>query len=70
MVEYLRVVSWYQSNVTAHTLQRATDANTDLSRPTWIVPLAHHREPKPLERYVVSFIRLHERGFNAPPVSS
>jgi hypothetical protein len=32
----------------------------------WMVPPASHREPNPLYDYVVSFIRLHERGFTAP----
>jgi hypothetical protein len=31
-----------------------------------MVPLASDREPNPPYGYVVSFIRLHERGFNAP----
>jgi hypothetical protein len=71
MVEYLRAGLWYRSNVDAHTLQGLVDggqqsAHTDSSRPVWIVPPAHHQEPQPPEGYVVSFIRLHERGFNAP----
>jgi hypothetical protein len=71
MVEYLRVGPWYRSNVDAHTLQGLVDggqltANTYSSRPTWIVPPAYHQESQPPEGYVVSFIRLHELGFNAP----
>jgi hypothetical protein len=31
-----------------------------------MVPAASHREPNPLYGYVVSFIRLHERGFTTP----
>jgi hypothetical protein len=34
--------------------------------PVWMVPLASDREPNPPYGYVVSFIRLHERGFTAP----
>jgi hypothetical protein len=34
--------------------------------PTWMVPPASHREPNPSYGYVVSFIRLHERGFTTP----
>jgi hypothetical protein len=34
--------------------------------PTWMVPLAPDREPNPPHDYVISFIRLHERGFTAP----
>jgi hypothetical protein len=71
MVEYLRVGPWYRSNADVHTLQGLVDggqltANTDSSRPAWIVPPAHHQELQPPEGYVVSFIRLHERGFSTP----
>jgi hypothetical protein len=31
------------------------------------VPSANHREPVPLEGYVVSFVTFHERGFGVPP---
>jgi hypothetical protein len=31
----------------------------------WIVPLASVWEPNSLYGYVVSFVRLHEHGFNA-----
>jgi hypothetical protein len=31
------------------------------------VPLTNHREPVPLEGYVVSFVAFHERGFGMPP---
>jgi hypothetical protein len=70
MVEYLEVEPWYRSNVDAHTLEGLVvggqlTTNTDPSRPAWIVPPAHRQEPQPLEGYVVSFDRLHERGFNA-----
>jgi hypothetical protein len=34
--------------------------------PAWMVPLASDRETNPPYDYVVSFIRLHERGFTAP----
>jgi hypothetical protein len=34
--------------------------------PAWMVPPASDREPNPSYGYVVSFIRLHERGFTAP----
>jgi hypothetical protein len=36
------------------------------SRPEWIAPSPDHREPSPLEGYVVSFICFHERGFGVP----
>jgi hypothetical protein len=34
--------------------------------PAWMVPPASDREPNPPYGYVVSFIRLHERGFTVP----
>jgi hypothetical protein len=41
-------------------------ANEDGRPAEWIVPPAADREPNPPEGYVVSFVRYHERGFNAP----
>jgi hypothetical protein len=38
----------------------------DSMYPAWMVPPALDREPNPLHGYVVSFIRLHERGFTTP----
>jgi hypothetical protein len=34
--------------------------------PVWMVPPAPDKEPNPRHGYVVSFVRLHERGFIAP----
>jgi hypothetical protein len=34
--------------------------------PAWMVPPKSDREPNPPHGYVVSFVRLHERGFTAP----
>jgi hypothetical protein len=34
--------------------------------PVWMVPPVSDREPNPPHGYVVSFVRLHERGFTAP----
>jgi hypothetical protein len=42
------------------------EANEDGRPAEWIVPPAGDRAPNPPEGYVVSFIRFHERGFNAP----
>jgi hypothetical protein len=36
------------------------------SYPVWMVPSTLDREPNLPYSYVVSFIRLHERGFTAP----
>jgi hypothetical protein len=37
------------------------------SQPEWRVPPSDHREPTPLEGYVVSFVAFHERGLGMPP---
>ena len=39
---------------------------TDSGAPAWISPHPDETEPKPLQGYVVSFMRLHERGFGVP----
>ena len=39
---------------------------TDSVKPEWVVPTPSHQVPNPPEGYVVSFVRLHEWGFNAP----
>jgi hypothetical protein len=41
-------------------------ANEEGRPAEWIVPPAGDRAPNPPEGYVVSFIRFHKRGFNAP----
>jgi hypothetical protein len=41
-------------------------ANEDGRPAELIVPPAGDRAPNPPEGYVVSFVRFHERGFNAP----
>jgi hypothetical protein len=40
--------------------------NVEGAPSAWIVPPASDREPNPPYGYVVSFIRLHKRGFTAP----
>jgi hypothetical protein len=40
--------------------------NVEGTPPVWMVPPASDREPNPPYGNVVSFIRLHERGFTAP----
>jgi hypothetical protein len=42
-----------------------TPADDD-PHPTWMVPSSLDREHNPPPSYVVSFIRLHKRDFNAP----
>jgi hypothetical protein len=38
----------------------------DGPNPAWVVPPSSDQEPNPPPGYIVSFLRLHERGFNAP----
>ena len=40
--------------------------NSDLSRPVWIALRVEESEPKPPSVYIVSLVRLHERGFGVP----
>jgi len=39
---------------------------TDSGASAWISPLPEETEPKPPQGYIVSFVRLHERGFGVP----
>ena len=45
---------------------RLLPRNPDLGAPAWISPRPDETEPKPPQGYVVSFVRLHERGFGVP----
>jgi hypothetical protein len=45
---------------------RLLPLNPDLGAPAWISPLPEETEPKPPLGYVVSFVRLHERGIGVP----
>jgi hypothetical protein len=40
--------------------------NISPERPAWIAPRPEETEPNPPEGYVVSLVRLHERGFGIP----
>ena len=40
--------------------------NINSERPAWIPPRPEETEPNPPEGYVVSLVRLHERGFGLP----
>ena len=37
--------------------------NISSERPAWIAPQPEETEPNPPEGYIVSLVRLHERGF-------
>ena len=45
---------------------RLLPVNTSSGVSAWISPLPEEIEPKPPQGYVVSFVRLHERGFGVP----
>jgi len=64
-------VAWSPSSVDEHLLLGLVGGgllsrHPGMMRPEWIVPPSVHREPDPSAGYVVSFVRLHERGFNVP----
>jgi hypothetical protein len=63
--------AWERSTVTPLALGELVAAgqlseNEDGRPAEWIVPPAADRAPNPPEGYVVSFVRFHKRGFNAP----
>ena len=62
---------WGWSTATAAVLEqlvaeRLLPMNTNPSRPVWIPPRPEETEPNPPEGYVMSLVRLHERGFSVP----
>jgi hypothetical protein len=64
-------LSWPRSSVMPFALNELVNGgllapNVEGVPLAWIVPPASDREPNPPYGYVVSFVRLHERGFNAP----
>jgi hypothetical protein len=69
-IRVLEPLPWPWSTVTLFTLNELV--NVGLVAPVgngiyreWMVPPASDREPNPPHVYVVSFVRLHERGFTA-----
>ena len=62
---------WGKSSATVAVLEqlvadRLLPRNSDSGAPAWISPRPDETEPKPPQGYVVSFVRLHERGFGVP----
>ena len=62
---------WGRSSATEAVLKGLVDKrllplNTNSSRPVWIPPRLEEIEPNPPSGYVVSLVRLHERGFGVP----
>jgi hypothetical protein len=67
----LEPLPWTRSTVTPFALNKLANGGLlapagEGTHPAWMVPPVSHREPNPPYSYVVSFIRLHERGFTAP----
>jgi hypothetical protein len=67
----LEPLPWTRSTVTKFAMNELVNGgqlapNVEGAPPAWIVPLATDRDPNSSYGYVVSFIRLHERGFSAP----
>ena len=62
---------WGKSTATEAALQqlvveRLLPLNNNEDRPVWIPPWLEETEPNPPPGYVVSLMRLHERGFGLP----
>ena len=62
---------WGKSTATEAVLEqlvadRLLPMNISSERPAWISPRPEETEPNPPEGYVVSLVRLHERGFGIP----
>jgi len=71
MTQIEEPLPWGKSTATVAVLEQLADErllppNTDPLRPVWITPLAHEKDSKPLSGYIVSLVRLHERGFGVP----
>ena len=69
MAQYTDPMSWGKSTAdeasfTSLVANGLLPPNTDPSRPVWIAPWAEERDPKPPSGYIVSLVRLHERGFS------
>jgi len=64
-------LSWGESTATTAVLEqlvtdRLMPVNINSERPAWIPSRADETEPNPPEGYVVSLVRLLERGFGVP----
>jgi len=62
---------WGKSTATAAVLEQLADerllpVNNNPSRPVWIPPRPEEVESNPPNGYIVSLVRLHERGFGVP----
>ena len=71
MSEAQEPLPWGRSTATAAVLEqlvtdRLLSVNINSERPAWIPPRPEEIEPNPPEGYVMSLVRLHERGFGVP----
>ena len=71
MTDIQEPLPWGKSSATVAVLEqlvadRLLPRNPDTGAPAWISPHPDESEPKPPQGYVVSFVRLHERGFGVP----
>ena len=71
MAQIEELLLWGRSSATEAVLEGLVSdgllpPNSDPSRPVWIAPRAEERELKPPSSYIVSLVRLHERGFGVP----
>ena len=62
---------WGKSTATAAVLEqlvaeRLLPMNSNSERPVWIPPRPEETKPNPPDGYIVSLVRLHERGFGIP----
>jgi hypothetical protein len=63
--------AWARSSMTERRLEELVRdgllrPRASRTQPEWRVSPSNHREPVPLEGYVVSFMAFHERGFDVP----
>ena len=71
MVGVQEPLPWGKSTATEAVLEqlvvdRLLPMNVSSERLAWISPRPEKTEPNPPEGYVVSLVRLHERGFGVP----
>ena len=71
MAQIEEPLPWGRSSATEAVLEglvaeRLMPLNTNPSRPVWIPPRPEEIELNPPSGYIVSLVRLHERGFGVP----
>ena len=71
MVRIEEPLPWGKSTATAAVLEqlvndRLLPLNTNPARPVWTPLRPKETEPNPPSGYIVSLVRLHERGFSVP----